>query len=115
GAGGRGGNSGSAMRRGVRAERHLVTAGHSYVVAGNRRLAHEMAVAGRGRWRVTAIAPPWFAGDLRSIPLEPIEGEASDVRPVRMRWQRAPHLSHHPALAAAVPRDADLVHAWEEP
>ena len=30
-------------------ERHLVTIGHSYVVAENRRLAHEMALAGRGR------------------------------------------------------------------
>ena len=97
------------------AERHLVTAGHSYVVANNRLLAHEMAVAGRGRWRVTAIAPPAFAGDLRPIALEPIDGEASDVRPVRMRLQRSPHLTHYASLAAALPADADLVHAWEEP
>jgi glycosyltransferase involved in cell wall biosynthesis len=99
----------------VPAERHLVTAGHSYVVAGNRRLAHEMALAGRGRWRVTAIAPSCFAGDLRPIALEPIEGEASAVRPVRMRLQRSPHLTHYASLASAMPADADLVHAWEEP
>jgi len=99
----------------VRAERHLVTAGHSYVVAGNRRLAHEMALAGRGRWRVTVIAPSSFAGDLRPIALEPIDGEASDVHPVRMRLQRSPHLTHYASLAAALPPDADLVHAWEEP
>lgn len=94
-------------------ERHLVTAGHSYVVAGNRRLAHEMAVAGRGRWRVTAIAPAAFAGDLRPIALEAIEGEASAVRPFRMRWQRTPHFCHFASLE--IPADADLVHAWEEP
>jgi glycosyltransferase involved in cell wall biosynthesis len=99
----------------VPAERHLVTAGHSYVVAGNRRLAHEMAVAGRGRWRVTAIAPSAFAGDLRPIALEPIDGEVSTVRAVRMRLQRSPHLSHYVSLAAAMPPDADVVHAWEEP
>ena len=97
------------------AERHLVTVGHSYVVAGNRRLAHEMALAGRGRWRVTAIAPSTFAGDLRSIPLEPIEGEASAVRSVRMRLQRSAHLTHYVSLASALPQDADVVHAWEEP
>jgi glycosyltransferase involved in cell wall biosynthesis len=74
-----------------------------------------MAIAGRGRWRVTAIAPAAFAGDLRPIVLEPIEGEASAVRPVRMRLQRSPHLSHYASLRAMLPRDADVVHAWEEP
>ena len=97
------------------AERHLVTAGHSYVVAENRRLAHEMALAGRGRWRVTAVAPPVFAGDLRRIALEPIADEACVVKAVPMRLQRSAHLTHYASLGRALPRDADVVHVWEEP
>jgi glycosyltransferase involved in cell wall biosynthesis len=99
----------------VAAERHLATVAHSYVVAENRRLAHEMALAGRGRWRVTALAPPMFAGDLRRIALEPIEGEASALRRVPMRLQRFAHLAHYASLARALPADADVVHVWEEP
>jgi glycosyltransferase involved in cell wall biosynthesis len=97
------------------AERHLVTIGHSYVVAENRRLAHEIAIAGRGRWRVTVLAPASFPGDLRAINLEPIAGEASDVRPVRVRFGAQPHVMHYAGLSKALPRDADVVHSWEEP
>ena len=60
----------------------LLTLGHSYVVAMNRRLANEMAIAGDGRWAVTAIAPSQYPGDLRDIDLEPITGER--VRTVSM-------------------------------
>ena len=56
--------------------KRLLTIGHSYVVAANRRLAHEMAVQGRGEWEVTAIAPARYRGDLRPIDVEPIDGEA---------------------------------------
>ena len=45
--------------------RRLLTIGHSYVVASNRRLAHEMALQGSGRWQVTAVAPARFRGDMR--------------------------------------------------
>ena len=38
--------------------KRLLTIGHSYVVATNRRLAHEMAIAGAGEWEVTCVAPP---------------------------------------------------------
>ena len=34
----------------------LVSIAHSYVVALNRRLAHELAKVGEGRWEVTAVA-----------------------------------------------------------
>ena len=70
----------------------LVTISHSYVVANNRRLAHEMAVQGRGRWEVTAIAPAQLAGDLRTIALEPIDGEACTTHGLRVRLGRIPHL-----------------------
>ena len=72
----------------------LLTISHSYVVANNRRLAHEMAVQGRGRWEVTALAPARLVGDLREVALEPIAGEACTTeraaRPARP----------HPAPAA---------------
>ena len=52
--------------------RKLLTVGHSYVVSLNRRLAHEMAVAGRGKWEVTCVAPNYFHGanDLGPVTLE---------------------------------------------
>ena len=97
------------------AERHLVTIAHSYVVAENRRLAHEMALAGRGRWRVTAIAPSSFRGDLRQIDLEPLDGEACEVIPLEVRRDRIPHLMSYRGLRGAFAGGADVVHCWEEP
>jgi glycosyltransferase involved in cell wall biosynthesis len=99
----------------VAAERHLVTIAHSYVVAENRRLAHEMALAGRGRWRVTAIAPSSFRGDLRQIDLEPLDGEACEVIPLEVRRDRIPHLMSYRGLRGAFAGGADVVHCWEEP
>ena len=96
-------------------ERRLVTIGHSYVVAENRRLAHEIAVAGRGRWSVVAIAPSEYPGDLRPIALEAIPGEACEVRPASVRFSRVPHLMWYADLAGVMPDKADVVHCWEEP
>jgi glycosyltransferase involved in cell wall biosynthesis len=73
-----------------------------------------MALAGRGRWRVTAVAPSEMRGDLRRIPLEPIPGEASAVTPVTAVFDRSAHLMGYRGLRRAL-AGADLVHAWEEP
>ena len=98
------------------AERRLVTIGHSYVVAENRRLAHEMAIAGAGRWRVSAIAPATFRGDLRRIALEPLADEACDVTPLPVVMDRSPHLMFYRGLGGALAASrADVVHCWEEP
>jgi glycosyltransferase involved in cell wall biosynthesis len=99
----------------VGAERRLITIGHSYVVAENRRLAHEMAIAGRGRWRVTAVAPTAYRGDLRRIALEPIANEACAVVPLCVRFNRVPHLMWYAGLSDAFSAGADIVHCWEEP
>jgi glycosyltransferase involved in cell wall biosynthesis len=94
----------------------LLTISHSYVVAGNRRLAHEMAVDGRGRWEVTAIAPERLAGDLRDVALEPIPGEACTTHGLRMRLGRLPHLRRYDSgLRAHLAGPWDVVHVWEEP
>ena len=96
-------------------ERRLISIGHSYVVAENRRLAHEMAVAGRGRWRVTAITPATYRGDLRRIALESLPNEACTVVPLRVRFDRVPHLMWYAGLRDALAMPADVVHCWEEP
>ena len=95
--------------------RQLLTIGHSYVVSENRRLAHEMAVAGRGRWNIVAIAPKRFHGDLGPIEARSIPEEATELRTVPVRLSRSPHLMRYVRLRAAMAGSWDVVHAWEEP
>jgi glycosyltransferase involved in cell wall biosynthesis len=96
--------------------RRLLTIGHSYVVAMNRRLAHEMALAGAGEWEVTAVAPERFPGDLREIELEAIVGEACRTVPVPVQLGRKPHLMLYGRELRALLRERwDVVHCWEEP
>jgi phosphatidylinositol alpha-1,6-mannosyltransferase len=94
----------------------LLTIGHSYVIASNRRLAHEMAVQGRGRWDVTAVAPARLAADLRPVTIEAIDGEACAVEPLELRLARIPHLRRYESrLGSILSRPWDVVHVWEEP
>lgn len=96
--------------------RRLLTVSHSYAVALNRRLAHEMAVEGRGAWDVTAAAPSFVRGDLRPIRLEAIDREACRLVPVTAYCTAPPHaLFYGRALRRLVGRRWDLVHCWEEP
>ena len=96
--------------------KRLLTIGHSYVVAANRRLAHHMALEGKGEWAVTAMAPLRFRGDLRRIDVEPIAGEACTLRGVPMRCDRVPHLMWYGGDAREIlSGDWDVVHCWEEP
>jgi glycosyltransferase involved in cell wall biosynthesis len=121
----------------VPALRKLFSVGHSYVLAVNRRLAAEMAQAGRGRWEVVAVAPREFAatGDIRRQRFEPMHSERvrRDLRPFDAD---VPINGHVPLSTRVVPtrltnlvhvfsydgtrlrdilRGADFVHAWEEP
>jgi glycosyltransferase involved in cell wall biosynthesis len=95
--------------------RKLLTIGHSYVVTGNRRLAHEMGVQGRGRWEVTAIAPRHYRGDLGPIEARAADGEAIELRTLPVRLDRSVHLMRYAGLRAAMTGAWDAVHAWEEP
>ena len=97
--------------------KRLLTIGHSYVVAANRRLAHEMALAGAGEWEVTAVAPERYPGDLRDVELEPIPGEACRVIPVPVRFARRPHLMRYGRALRTLLRGErwDVVHCWQEP
>jgi glycosyltransferase involved in cell wall biosynthesis len=94
----------------------LLSIAHSYVVANNRRLAHEMAIQGRGRWDVTAVAPAHLPGDLRDVALEPLDGEACSTIALQVRLGRSPHLRHYERrLRAVLDGPWDVVHVWEEP
>jgi glycosyltransferase involved in cell wall biosynthesis len=96
--------------------KRLLTIGHSYVVAANRELAHQMAVQGAGAWQVTAIAPARFRGDLRPIAVEPIANEAAALETLPMRLDRIPHLMWFGGrLREILARGWDVVHCWEEP
>jgi glycosyltransferase involved in cell wall biosynthesis len=95
--------------------KRLLTIGHSYVVAQNRRLAHEIALAGQGRWCVTAAGPAEYRGDLRQIVLERFDGEASEVVPLRTRTVGVPHLMLYRGLRRLMSQHWDVVHCWEEP
>jgi glycosyltransferase involved in cell wall biosynthesis len=96
--------------------KRLLTIGHSYVVAQNRRLAHEMARQGRGEWDVTAAAPSAVPGDLRRIDLEPIDAESCHLRRLGMRFARLPHVRRYDSSLRALMREPwDVVHVWEEP
>lgn len=94
----------------------ILTVGHSYVVGLNRRLAHEMAVAGAGQWDVTVAAPRTYAGDLGRLELTPMAGEACRVVPVKAHLDRSPHLMFYGGLRRLIlSQPWDVVHCWEEP
>lgn len=101
----------------IRKPRKLLSIAHSYVVALNRRLAHEMAVVGKGRWDVTAAAPNFFHGDLRPIPLEAGQNEACQLEGVPVRFSRKVQLMVYGSRLRKILRSQswDLVHCWEEP
>ncbi len=96
----------------------LLTVGHSYVVSLNRRLAHEMAVAGRGKWEVTCAAPPYFHGrnDLAPLTLVPSPNDAYVFEAVPAHMTSRVHVfSYGRKLRSLLRQPWDLVHAWEEP
>ena len=75
-----------------------------------------MAVQGRGRWEVTALAPARLAGDLREVALEPIAGEACTTHGLQVRLGRIPHLRRYERrLRTLLAGPWDVVHVWEEP
>lgn len=100
----------------MRATRRLMSISHSYCVALNRRLADEMERQGMGRWEVTAVAPRFYHGDLRPVPLEPQPAELCRLEAVPAYWTRRIHLMHYGRrLRHLLSGPWDLVHCWEEP
>jgi glycosyltransferase involved in cell wall biosynthesis len=102
----------------MRAPRRLLSIAHSYVVALNRRLAHEMARVGGRDWQVTVVAPTYFHGgrDLRPIRLEPQAYEPCRLLPVSAYLTGLVQAFFYgPRLRSILARKWDLVHCWEEP
>lgn len=97
--------------------RRLISIAHSYCVALNRRLAHEMARAGEGRWNVTAVAPQFFHGDLRPVPLEEFPGELCRLEAVPVYFSKHIHLMLYGGHLREIMRGIEwnVVHCWEEP
>ncbi len=96
--------------------RRLLTIGHSYVVALNRRLADEMAKVGQADWDVTAVAPQFMNGDLRPIEVEPLPGESCKLISLPVRFSAKPHVMYYLGLKAIMQSQPwDLIHIWQEP
>jgi glycosyltransferase involved in cell wall biosynthesis len=96
------------------APRRLLTIGHSYAVALNRRLADE--IARTGGWEVTVAAPEFVRGDLRPVHLEKSGSEVCRVEPVRASFTGRPHFMLYGRRLRELLRDRwDLVHCWQEP
>src|SRR6266852_527251 len=96
--------------------RRLISIAHSYAVALNRRLVHEMACVSAGAWDVTAVAPSFFHGDLRPIPLETLPGESCRLVPMPAYLTNRIHWMLYGRRLRSVLREPwDVVHCWEEP
>jgi phosphatidyl-myo-inositol dimannoside synthase len=94
----------------------LLTIAHSYCVALNRRLAHEMERVGCGTWAVTAVAPARLHGDLRRIATERLRNEPCDLRCVTAHLSQHIHLMFYGSALRRIVREGwDVVHCWEEP
>lgn len=96
--------------------RRLLTIGHSYCIALNRRLANEMAIAGAGDWEVTCAAPEFLEGDLRPVHLERTDDEVCRLEPVPLHFSRRIHVMWYGRkLRRLMQRDWDVIHCWQEP
>lgn len=94
----------------------LLSIGHSYVVALNRRLVNEIARIGQSQWSVTAVAPAFMHGDLRPITLEADPNELSRLEAVPVYLsQRIHFMTYGWELKQILDQGWDLVHCWEEP
>ncbi len=100
----------------MRRPRRLISIAHSYAVALNRRLAHEMARLGGRDWEVTAVAPSLFQGELRPIPLERLEQEPCRLEALPTYCQKWIHgMVYGFGLRQLLGASWDVVHCWEEP
>jgi glycosyltransferase involved in cell wall biosynthesis len=96
--------------------KRLLTIGHSYIVEQNRRLAHEIARAGRDEWEVTVAAPRSIAGEPHVTSLSVSDDEPCPVTPLSLRLGGHPHARFYSGgLRALLRQRWDVVHVWQEP
>lgn len=100
----------------MRGQLRLLSIAHSYVVALNRRIAHEISREGQGKWDVTVVSPDEMRGDLRPTPFEHLKNEPCAVEVVPVHWPERIHfMLYGSRLRNILSRPWDLVHCWEEP
>jgi glycosyltransferase involved in cell wall biosynthesis len=96
--------------------RRLLTIAHAYSVTLSRRLANEMARAGRGLWEVTAVAPLVFYENYRPVLLTPAPDEPARLEAVKLHFPKRIHTMFYERRVRDLLRlPCDLVHCWEEP
>ena len=96
--------------------KRLLTIGHSYIVEQNRRLAHEIARAGRGEWEVTVAAPTSITGEPHVTSLSVGVDEPCPVHPLTLRLGGHPHARFFSGGVRTLLRQHwDVVHVWQEP
>ena len=94
----------------------LLSVGHSYVVALNRKLPDEIARVSGGRWEVTAVAPRRVQAELRNITLEQGANEMCRVEDVNAYATAHLHvMAFGSRLREIIKRGWDLVHIYQEP
>jgi glycosyltransferase involved in cell wall biosynthesis len=96
--------------------RQLLSVGHSYCIALNRRLTEEMERIGGPPWQVTTIAPRFFHGDLSPIRTQanPLEASSLRILPAYLTG-RTSVFFYGRELAAALRNSWNVIHCWEEP
>jgi len=96
--------------------RQVLSIGHSYCVALNRRLVNEMARIGSPDWMVTAVAPSFFYGDLSPIRTDIRAIDLCRLQTVRAFLTRHIHVFFYSRELGQILRGPwDVVHCWEEP
>jgi glycosyltransferase involved in cell wall biosynthesis len=94
----------------------LLTVGHSYVVALNRRLPNEIARVTGGRWQVSAVAPEYVRAELRDIAVEHDAKELCRLEVVGLYATRHLHVMAFGLRLREILRQGwDMVHIYQEP
>lgn len=106
----------SGRASGAARPRRLLSIGHSYVVALNRRLPHEIARESGGAWEVTVIAPSFVQSALRPIDIERRSDEQFSLEALPAHLTRFPQVFFYGRrLRELLSERWDFVHCWEEP
>jgi glycosyltransferase involved in cell wall biosynthesis len=99
-------------------KKRLLTIGHSYVVALNRRISHEIAAVGKDAWDVTCVTPKYFHGlnDIRPQQFKMENDETLKVISVPAYFTNSAHCFFYDWRIKDIFNEGwDLIYCWEEP
>jgi glycosyltransferase involved in cell wall biosynthesis len=102
--------------RALVARQRILSIGHSYTIALNRRLSHELSREGRDAFEVTCVAPRGYHADLGWAESAKEPDEPSELLRIPAYLTRVPHLfGYGLSLRKVLEEPWDIIHAWEEP